>query len=132
MPIEHAQKTLLVIEKDAHTAYLLNYMLSREGFEVITSVNCEATHTMIQDMTPAKAVFLDVSFLQQHACSIIHTIRNLSAWQNTPILLLAEQAEMDFVKSGLEAGATDFIIQPFNVAELLLQIERHAPQSRTA
>ncbi len=132
MPREHAQKTLLVIEKDAHTAYLLNYMLSREGFEVITSVSCEATHDMIQNMTPARAVFLDVNFLQQHDCSIIHTIRGLSAWRSTPILLLAEQAEMDFVKSGLDAGATDFIIQPFNAAELLMQIERHTQQSRTA
>ncbi|VAX12034.1 hypothetical protein MNBD_GAMMA24-794 [hydrothermal vent metagenome] len=129
---EHAQKTLLVIEKDAHTAYLLNYMLSREGFEVITSVSCDATHAMIQNMTPAQAVFLDVNFLKQHDCSIIHTIRSLNAWQGTPILLLAEQTEMDFVKSGLEAGATDFIIQPFNTAELLMQIERHTPQSRTA
>lgn len=132
MPIKHAQKTLLVIEQDAHTAYLLNYMLTREGFEVITSVSCDATHDMIQAMTPARAVFLDVNFFQQHDYSIIHTIRGLTAWHSTPILLLAEQAEMDFVKSALEAGATDFIIQPFNAAELLMQIERHTQQSRTA
>ncbi len=132
MPVEHTQKTLLVIEKDAHTAYLLNYMLTRESFDVITSESCEATHDMIQTMTPVIAVFLDVSFLENHDCSIIHTIRSITAWSNTPILLLAEQAEMDFVKSGLDAGATDFIIQPFNAAELLLQIERHTQQSRTA
>lgn len=132
MPRKDPQPPLLVIEKDAHTAYLLNYMLTREGFEVITSVNCDATHAMIQNMTPAKAVFLDVNFLQQHDYSIIHTIRGLTAWRTTPILLLAEQAEMDVVKSGLDAGATDFIIQPFNAAELLMQIERHTQQSRTA
>jgi len=132
MPVEYANKTLLVIEKDAHTGYLLNYMLTREGFEVITSVSCEATRDMMQTMTPARAIFIDVNFLQNRDCSIIHSIRNLAAWHSTPILLLAQQAEMDFVKSGLEAGATDFIIQPFNAAELLMQIERHTPQSRTA
>ena len=129
---ENAQRTLLVIEKDPHTAYLLNYMLSREGFAVITSESSDATCDMIQNMTPAWAVFLDVSFLQQHGCSIIHSIRNLPDWRGIPILLLAEQAEMDGVKSGLNAGANDFIIQPFNAAELLMQIERHTQQSRTA
>ena len=132
MPVEQVRKTLLVIEKDAHTAYLLNYMLSREGYEVITSESCTTTRDMLRDMTPALAVFLDVCFLQNHDCSLIRTIRELSAWRHTPILLLAQQEEMDFVKSGLDAGATDFIIQPFNAAELLTQIERHAPRSRSA
>jgi len=132
MSIEHVQRTLLVIEKDAHTAYLLNYMLSREGYEVITSESCKTTREMVESMTPVKAVFLDVSFLQNHDCSIIHTIRSLPSWQATPILLLAGQAEMDCVKSGLDAGANDFIIQPFNAAELLLQIEQHTQQSRSA
>jgi len=132
MSTERVPKTLLVIEKDAHTAYLLNYMLSREGFDVITSESCETTRDMIQNMTPVMAIFLDVCFLQQHDCKIIHAIRGLPAWRNIPILLLAEQADMDFVKSGLDAGATDFIIQPFNAAELLMQIEQHTQQSRTA
>ncbi len=132
MPVKNTQKTLLVIEKDAHTAYLLNYMLTREGFDVITSESCETTREMIQTMTPVLAVFLDVCFLQHHDCSLIRNIRKLSAWKNIPILLLAEQADMDFVKSGLDAGATDFIMQPFNTAELLLQIEQHTQHSRSA
>jgi len=132
MSTERDPNTLLVIEKDAHTAYLLNYMLSREGFDVITSESCTTTLTMIQSMTPAMAVFLDVCFLQQHDCRIIRGIRELPAWKNIPILLLAEQSDMDFVKSGLDAGATDFIIQPFNAAELLVQIKRYTQQSRIA
>ncbi len=132
MPVEYALKNLLIIEKDAHTAYLLNYMLTREGFEVVTSESSKTTYDMIQTMTPVRAVFLDVCFLKDHDCSIIRSIRKLAEWKDVPILLLAEQEEMNFVKSGLDAGATDFIIQPFNAAELLMQIERHTPQSRSA
>jgi two-component system chemotaxis response regulator CheY len=120
------QNTLLVIEKDAHTAYLLNYMLSREGYEVITSSNCETTRSMVENMTPPEAVFLDINYIREHHCELIHTIRKLASWNHVPVLLLAEQQDMDHVQSAMQAGATDFIIQPFNTSELLYHLQTHS------
>lgn len=124
--LEIKQNTLLVIEKDAHTAYLLNYMLSREGYEVITSSNCETTRSMVDNMTPPEAVFLDINYIREHHCDLIHSIRKLESWKHVPILLLAEQQDMDYVQTAMQAGATDFIIQPFNASELLYHLQTHS------
>ena len=119
-------ETLLIVEKDAHTAYLLNYMLRREGFDVVTSSHCGTTLSMLETMAPPKAVFLDVNFIREHDCTIIETIRKTASWRHMPVLLLAEQHDMDYVQAGLQAGASDFIMQPFNTAELIFQIKNHA------
>ena len=120
------QETLLIVEKDAHTAYLLNYMLKREGYDVISSSHCETTLTMLETMAPPKAVFLDINFVREHDCTMIETIRKTASWRHVPVLLLAEQNDMDYVQAALKAGANDFIIQPFNAAELICHLKNHA------
>ena len=119
-------ETLLIVEKDAHTAYLLNYMLSREGYNIVSSSHCKTTMSMLDSMAPPKAVFLDISFVREHDCNMIETIRETANWRHVPILLLAEQHDMDYVQAALQAGASDFIMQPFNAAELICQIKNHA------
>ena len=119
-------ETLLIVEKDAHTTYLLNYMLRREGYDVVSSSHCGTTLSMLKTMDPPKAVFLDISFIREHDCIMIETIRKTASWRHVPVLLLAEQHDMDYVQAALQAGASDFIMQPFNAAELIYHIKTHA------
>jgi two-component system chemotaxis response regulator CheY len=118
--------TLLIIEQDAHTAYLLDYMLSREGYAVIGTTSCESALHMMRRMLPPRAIFLDLELSCQNNYAMLRNVRSVPGWHLTPILLLTEQQGYARLDAALAAGATDYIIQPFNPAELLVQIQRHA------
>lgn len=122
----NSQGTLLILEKDVHTAYLLDYLLSREGYNVISTTNCEIASRLLSKMPPASVIFLDVAFVSDGLCRFMETLRKMPGWRSTPVLLLAEHYTMEDVSSGLQAGADDYIVQPFNHAELLTQIKRYS------
>jgi DNA-binding response OmpR family regulator len=119
------KNTILVIEKDAHTAYLLDYMLSREGFKVISTTSCESASHMMRQMIAPAVIFLDMELSSLNNYAMLHSIRSIPGWHITPVLLLAEYYAIKDVDIALEAGATDYIVQPFNPVELLFQIYRH-------
>jgi len=119
------KNTILIIEKDAHTAYLLDYMLSREGYEVISTTSCESAGHLMRQMIAPAVIFLDMELTAINDYALLHTIRGMPGWQITPVLLLAEYYAMKDVDVALKAGATDYIVQPFNAAELQLHIQRY-------
>jgi len=56
---------------------------------------------------------------------MIARIRNQAALKNVPILILVSNYEKQKMQRALEAGANDFLMQPFDQRELMAQIERH-------
>ena len=56
---------------------------------------------------------------------MISNIRNQKSWENVPILILINNYEKQKMQRALEAGANDFLLQPFDQRELMAQIERH-------
>lgn len=120
--------TLLIIEQDAHIAYLLDYMLSREGYAVISTTSCESALLMMRRMQPPRAVFLDLELGCRNDYAMLRSLRGTPGWHLAPVLLLTEQHGYARVDAALAAGATDYIVQPFNPAELLVQIQRHGHQ----
>ena len=122
----HNKATILIIEKDVRTAYLLDYLLSREGYNVVSTTNSEVAVQLLQKMAPADIIFMDVTLSCDNNYDILNTIRNLPAWHAVPVLLLTEQYSMESVNGALDAGATDYIMQPFDHSELLTHIQRHA------
>jgi DNA-binding response OmpR family regulator len=125
-PLHNNKNTILIIEKDAHTAYLLEYMLKREGYNVISTTNCASASLMMRQMTAPSVIFLDMELSAANNYAFLRTIRGMAGWQITPVLLLAEYYAIKDVDLALEAGATDYIVQPFNPAELQFQIQRHS------
>ncbi len=123
---DNNKNTILIIEKDAHTAYLLDYLLSREGYKVISTTSCESADNMLRQMIAPSVIFLDMELTAANDFALLRTIRGMPGWHITPVLLLAEYYGIKDVDMALEAGATDYIVQPFNAAELQLHIQRHS------
>lgn len=125
---KNGKNSILVIEKDAHTAYLLDYMLSREGFNVVSTTSCESASHIMRQMIAPSVIFLDMELSSKNDYAMLRTIRGMPGWHITPVLLLAEHYAIKDVDLALEAGATDYIVQPFNPVELQFQIHRHRLQ----
>jgi DNA-binding response OmpR family regulator len=83
---------------------------------------------MMRQMIAPSVIFLDMELSSVNNYAMLRSIRSMPGWHITPVLLLAEHYAIKDVDTALEAGATDYIVQPFNPVELQFQIQRHRLQ----
>lgn len=113
-----APQTILLIEDDENISEPLIYGLQKEGLRVVLADNGTLGLDLARRERP-NLVLLDVMLPDLDGFAICRTLR---AESDVPILMLtARGQEMDRVM-GLELGADDYIVKPFNFRELLARI----------
>ncbi|MFO7602756.1 MAG: response regulator [Gammaproteobacteria bacterium] len=119
-----SQGTIMVVETNEPTAYLLDFLLSREGYKVISVTNEELLHDSLQ-LSPPHLIILNSRLSYQQGNQLIGLCRAQPGWREIPILMLSSDYVSDEISSALSAGANDYIVQPFQHAELIGQVGRH-------
>ncbi len=114
----------LIVEDDEHIAHLLQFILERERFSVHVARDGRSAKEFIENQPPPAIVLLDVMLPFFDGFALIHLLRAQPGWQATPVIMLtAKTQEKDIVRA-LDAGANDYIVKPFQPAELLARIKR--------
>ncbi|MEJ5239801.1 MAG: response regulator transcription factor [Anaerolineales bacterium] len=109
---------ILVIEDDPAILRLLQRGLSMEGYQVETATDGETGLKLFQEKQP-DLIVLDLMLPGMDGLEVCQRIRQKS---KLPILILtAKDAVQDRVE-GLDAGADDYLVKPFNLEELLARI----------
>jgi len=110
---------VLVIEDEESFRDALQFMLSREGFDVVLAA--DGTEGMKQfDAKNPDIVLLDLMLPEVSGTDVCKYIRTKS---NVPVIMLtAKDTEIDKVV-GLELGADDYVTKPFSTRELLARIK---------
>jgi two-component system KDP operon response regulator KdpE len=105
---------LLVVDDEAGILRLMKLELSAQGFRVVTASEGETAVRLAEEHRP-DAVLLDV---MMPGLSGLEVMRKLRERTNVPVLLVtAKDKDTDKVR-GLELGADDYIVKPFNPDEL--------------
>lgn len=118
------QQTILIIEDDEDMVTLLQFLLEREGYQPITAPDGRQAKTLIDAVLPPRLVLLDVMLPYHNGFELVMYIRSKKAWQEVPIIMLtADSAERDIVRA-LDAGASDYVVKPFNPKELMARLRR--------
>jgi len=116
--------TVLVIEDDEHISQVLRFMLERQAYQVVHMADGRAATNHIATANPPALVLLDVMLPYVDGFEIVQLIRSTEGWREVPVLMLtAKNTERDTVRA-LDAGASDFIIKPFQPQELLARVRR--------
>jgi two-component system response regulator RegX3 len=109
---------ILVIEDEESFRDALQFMLSREGFEVTLAPN-GAEGMKLFDAKNPDLVLLDLMLPEVSGTEVCKYIRTKAS---TPVIMLtAKDTEVDKVV-GLELGADDYVTKPFSTPELLARI----------
>lgn len=121
---------VLIIEDEPKTAAYLRQGLSENGF--IAEVCSNGSDGLHQALSVANdLIILDVMLPERDGWSVLKELRD--AGKQTPVLFLtARDAVYDKVK-GLELGADDYLVKPFDFAELLARVRtilRRGPARR--
>jgi DNA-binding response OmpR family regulator len=114
-------KHILVIEDDPDIRELLNYNLSREGFDVTT---CSDGQDGLDQALSKKAdiIVLDLMLPHLNGIEVCKKIREVPEKRSVPIIMLTAKGEETDIVFGLGVGADDYMIKPFGVKELIARI----------
>ena len=119
-------KKVLIVEDENNIAELLHLYLEKEGFETQVARDGGKAVELFRSFKP-DLVLLDIMLPVLDGWSVLKKIRTES---KTPIIMLTAKGEVEDRVSGLEQGADDYIVKPFEMKEVLARI--HAVLRRTS
>jgi two-component system, OmpR family, response regulator MprA len=106
---------VLVIEDDDAVRAAVRRALLLGGYEVLLAENGERGLLSAQSDVP-DAIILDLGLPDIDGMRVCRTLRELG--NRTPILMLTARDAIDDRVEGLEAGADDYLVKPYDVREL--------------
>ena len=118
-------ETVLIIEDDDQIAYLLTFLLEREGYTIVAATDGQIAHNKINEIEPPKLVLLDVMLPFIDGFDLIKLIRSKAKWEKVPVIMLSAKSQENDIVQALDAGANDYVVKPFQPMELLARIKRH-------
>ena len=126
--------TVLVVEDDPAIHELISFTLAQEGLGVVPAKSAEEALARINDILPDIAL-IDWMLPGMSGMALAQRLRAEPRTRSLPIIMLtARAAEADRV-AGLEQGADDYIVKPFNQRELIARIRavlrRRTPEQGT-
>lgn len=111
--------TILIIEDEQTIATLISYNLNREGY--LTHILFDGTQAMQEIQNHHyDLILLDVMLPGSDGFQILSSIRKIGI--KTPVIMVTARNSEEEIVQGLMAGADDYIIKPFGVAELIARI----------
>ena len=119
------ERKVVVVEDDINIAELLRLYLEKDGFAVTVSHDGAEGLRLAEELKP-DLVMLDIMLPGMDGWQVCKRLRQTS---KVPIIMLTATGETEDKVQGLEMGADDYIVKPFEVKELLARI--HAVLRRT-
>ena len=119
-------KKVLIVEDENNIAELLHLYLEKEGFETQVARDGGKAVDLFRSFKP-DLVLLDIMLPVLDGWSVLKKIR---AEDKTPIIMLTAKGEVQDKVTGLEQGADDYMVKPFEMKEVLARI--HAVLRRTS
>ena len=117
-------KRIAIVEDEAELASLLDYNLSRHGYETQVLGGSEGTLRKLEGLKP-DLILLDVMLPAGDGFELCRGIRRSAVLARTPVLFLtARSDEVDRVL-GLEIGGDDYMTKPFSPRELVARVKAH-------
>ncbi len=111
-------RNILVVEDDRNISDLIRMYLEKEGFEVRIAYDGGKAVEEFDERTP-DMVLLDIMLPVMDGWAVCAHIREKGA---TPIIMLTAKSDVDDRITGLEMGADDYLVKPFEMKELMARI----------
>ncbi len=110
---------ILVVDDDLNICELLRLYLTKEGYNVVIANDGQSAVTTFQEESPS-LVLLDIMLPKLDGWQVCREIRKFS---ETPIIMLTAKGEVFDRVLGLELGADDYVVKPFDTKEIVARIK---------
>ena len=114
-----ALEKILVVDDDSNICELLRLYLEKENYTVLIANDGAAAVKMFQDQQP-DLMLLDIMLPKLDGWQVCREVRKTS---DRPIIMLTAKGETFDKVLGLELGADDYIVKPFETKEVIARIK---------
>lgn len=120
-------KTILVVDDSVSMRQMVTFTLKGAGFEVVEAGDGKEAVGKLNGGAKPNLVITDLNMPNMDGISLIKEIRGMAAHKFTPVLMLTTESADDKKKEGQAAGATGWIVKPFNPEQMLATIKKVLP-----
>jgi DNA-binding response OmpR family regulator len=118
----------MVVDDDPHIRELVRVFLQREGFEMIEAADGVEALSKLES-TRAELVILDIMMPNMDGWELCRELRDL---YDIPLLMLTAKGETAQKIKGFELGTDDYLVKPFEPAELVVRVKALLKRYRIA
>ncbi len=119
-------KKILAVDDSASIRQMVTFTLQQAGYEVLSAEDGQKGLSVAQS-SQADLVITDLNMPNMDGIELIRQLRTLGNYKFTPILMLTTETDPTKKMQGKEAGATGWIVKPFNPEQLLKVIAKVLP-----
>lgn len=112
---------ILVVEDDKILRNNIIEFLESEGFSTSSAMDGEAALSEIKDITP-DLILCDIMMPKINGIELSDLLHKQESFNTVPFIFLTAKADPSDIRKGMNAGADDYIIKPFNFDDLLKSI----------
>jgi two-component system chemotaxis response regulator CheY len=103
---------------------MVNVTLEAAGYEVLSASDGDEALELARNETAVDLVITDVNMPRMDGITLCRELRRLPHYKGIPLLMLTTEASSEKKMTGKEAGATGWIVKPFNPERLLATIQK--------
>ncbi|MGN6135090.1 MAG: response regulator [Aureliella sp.] len=116
-------KTVLVVDDSSSMRQMVTFTLQSAGFEIVEG--CNGRDALANsDSKAIDLVITDLNMPEMDGITLIRELRAKESFKFTPILMLTTESQAGKKQEGKEAGATGWIVKPFNPEQLLQVVQK--------
>ena len=119
-------KTALVVDDSPTMRRMVSEVLRRAGFTIVEGANGEEALRRAEN-AGVRLVITDFNMPVMGGMALIERLRARPEYRHVPILVLTTESEAGRKQEGRAAGATGWVVKPFDPAKLLELVNRLAP-----
>jgi adenylate cyclase len=112
---------ILAVDDAPENLEILRTRLQAHGYEVITAANGEEGLARARDSEP-DLVLLDIMMPKLDGISVLKMLKEDATLRLVPVVLVTAKSDMRDVVAGLEAGADDYLVKPFDQSALIARV----------
>jgi two-component system chemotaxis response regulator CheY len=120
-------RSILAVDDSASMRQMVSFTLRSSGYEVIEAVDGQDALDKIGDKQ-VDLVLTDQNMPRMDGLTLIRQLRVQDRFKRTPILVLTTESSDEMKQAGRAAGATGWMVKPFDPARLLEVIGKVLPQ----
>lgn len=112
---------VLIVEDEKDTRFILEKLLSRNNYEVVTAVNGQDALEILKNFTP-KVIVADWTMPVLDGLALCNILKGDDKFKLTYFIILTARSSLKDRIMGLDVGADDFLVKPVENQELLARI----------
>jgi len=119
-------KRILMVDDSTMVRQMVSFTLHEAGFDVVEAVHGQDALNKLGSQA-VDLIVTDLNMPVMDGITFIGNVRALSATRYVPILMLTTESQPEMKQKGKAAGATGWIVKPFDPPRLLAVIAKVLP-----